>query len=222
MIHEVNLESLDRTIFELVRLKLVEKGLLPDITAYATLELYEAAKKTWGPILVEVFGVGQSKARDKKGSHRIVIDRKGLAMGTLGGNTTYHEENADYLEGEDFKRFTKKRRPENTFNVNYEIRIITNSTSVDRKLSDVMYSSLGTHRFTKLIEGEVFGTKSALIVYNGDVDVSSTDFIERLFMYMYSDVWLDSTSETLSTSIAPLLEITIKVGDEVTTVVDEE
>jgi len=223
---EVNLESLDRTIFELLRLRLVAIGYLPDITLFSTLAEYEAEKKAWeadpSKTLVEVFGVGPSKARNRKESHRILIDRKKSSVGSLGGNTIHYTENAEELPDEDFKRFTKRRRPENTFNVHYEIRIITDSARVDRKLSDVIYSGLGTKRATKLFEGNDFGDKLALLVYDDDVDVSSTDFIERMYQYSFMDVWLDSTSEVLSDNIAPILEITMEINDEVQEIVKPE
>lgn len=209
---EVNFTELDRTVYELIRLKLVASDLLPDITLYATAVAYESAKIAHvaaGKKLVEVFGVGSSEARDKKASHRIVVDRKATSTGTLGGGTPYYVPIA-VAEGED-PRFQKKIRPEMSSNVNYEVRLITNSTEMDRLCSQLIYASLGIRRHTKLLTGGVLGSKMGLIVFGGETNVSSTDFTERLFQYGFPDVWLDVTSYD-DREVASLTSIKFSLG----------
>lgn len=209
---EINYTELDRTLFELIRRRLVVLDLLPDVTLYTTAEAFSAAKTahtTAGKTLVEVFGTGSTASRDRKESHRIVINRKGTAEGTIGGRTVYYEPKE--VEVGEPARFNKKRRPEETVMVNYEIRLVTNSTEVERKCSSAIFSALGIKRYVQMFNGNTFTNKSALLIFKGDAEVNSTDFIERLYMFGYLEIWLDNTSEDLG-EVAALTDIQVSIG----------
>lgn len=108
-------------------------------------------------------------------------------------------------------RFKKKVRPDASSTVTYEVRLITNSTVMDRTCTEAIYGSLGMRRYTKLLTGVELGNKTALLVYGGDTNVSSTDFTEKLFIYSYPDVWLSATGY-VEREVSAMTSVTFSVG----------
>lgn len=217
MINIISLEILDRTIYEHLRLELVKRGYLPDILAFGTKEEYNAAKEvinnTDGIYLVDIYGLGASDSRDKKHAHSIIVNRKPIIPSSLGGGTTYYTPN---MNGEEIENYTKGKYPERSADVGYEIRIITNSVKLDRILTDIIFKALGWSRDIHTMEkdSDDMGIKTVSCVFDGDVNVTSTDFIEKIYNYTLKDVWLDSTAVTYEGTIPVLKHINIDVKEQ--------
>jgi len=224
MINIISLETLDRTIYEHLRRELVKRGHLPDITTFNSKETYKTAKNTikgtTGKYLIEIFGLGASESRDKKQSHSIIINRKPIVPSELGGGTEYFTPNKN---GEVIESYTKGKYPERSADVGYEVRIITNTVKVDRIITDVIFKALGwSKNIATIVDGSHnLDTKTVQCVFTGDVNVTSTDFIEKIYNYTLKEVWLDSTAEVYEGTIPVLKHIDIKVkelpsGDDIT------
>ena len=210
MIYTYKLEEIDRTLFELIRLKLVKYGLLPDITQYTSLQDYKSAKdaiESSGKEVVEIRGVGTAEARDTKLSHEIIIDRKGASVGVLGGYPA-----TQFVEDTENGTLSKQYLPDATNNIEYEIRVISNSIKYERILSQLIYQTLGIRKYHKVVENyNSFLDKEFFMTYNGDIDVTSTQTKERLFRYMVNDVWIgsdDIESLLIRDNIVPLTSVT--------------
>ena len=120
MIQVVTLEEIDRTIYELIRKRLVADGYLPDIANYRTEKDYIEAKKqieAQKGFVIELHGVGTPEARDERIICEITIDRKQIEAGMLGGETP------QFKKDQNTGKFTKEKIPAICSDVRYEIRV---------------------------------------------------------------------------------------------------
>lgn len=186
----MTLEDVDRTIYELIRLKVVAAGLLPDITNYATAQDYNDAKEALAATtkynqIVEVIGVGAMNARDEKRTCRIVIDRKSIVQGEIGSyGVTEFDRNVDG------QTFTKSRRDSTTYDLQYDIRCISNSAHYDRILNGIVLQTFSLVSYQSIVDGTGFGEDQLLITQVDSRNVTSSDLLEYLYTYQASDVYL--------------------------------
>ena len=192
MIESITYEELDRTLFEHVRLSLVELGHLPDIVTFVGDPTgYATAKVALGSNLIEIHGVGYGDTRDDKKPNEIVIDRSGAKNGSIGASPAYQFE--AYDAGSGSIKYRKYELPDGSRDVDYTIRTITNRASTERIMTEILYGVFGQNRYIQVFNGDltVKGTQKLFIVSNGDVNVSTIDFMERLHSFIATDVWLD-------------------------------
>lgn len=212
MISIFSLTNIDRTIYENIRLVLVSLGHLPDITQFNNTTQYQAAKqviKGSAKALINIHGTGVAESRDKKQSHTIIINRKVITPTNIGGGTEHFEANKN--NAGETSSFTKKKYPQKSTNISYEVRIITNSMKIERLLTGIIFSSLGYHKSLKVMDGNSLGLKTVQCIFGGTVNVTSTDFTERIFNYNLVDVWLDDTEEVLNTEVPILTDIELNI-----------
>ena len=147
----MTLETLDRTIFEFIRLAVVESGYLPDWRSYSGTNsekqlAYNNDKQTIrdsGKEIIEVFGVGTGEDRYRDDYNRIVIDRASIDMGVGMGGFTYTS---------DGNSFIKTENPSNLSDVYYEIRTYSGSTKYDRILLELLMSKIGFNLYTNGVD----------------------------------------------------------------------
>lgn len=212
-------ENVDRTLFELLRKGVVAAGYLPDVSLFAgNPNGYKAAKLALqnslpDKQLIEVFGVGSAEARDEKIVNKIVINRKREKQGTMGGFPSMRF--TEYKNGLGQNRFKKEFLPAYCKDVEYEIRFITNSTKYERVLSNIMDTVLGLRAYSKIYDntGAQIPDEEILIEQTGDLDVSSTKLVERLFMYTVPDVWLQE-NKLIQDNIVPMTTVSLGVTPE--------
>lgn len=85
----IMLKDIDRTLFEILRLAVVNAGMYPDITKYTNRKDFEAAKdalRASGVELVEPVGVGSWPSKDERTSCKIVLIRRRIDKGGLNGS----------------------------------------------------------------------------------------------------------------------------------------
>lgn len=202
----LSLETIDRTIFELLRTGCVSYGILPDwrVMVGTTLQdkqaAYESAKTTIRTTkeIVEVFGIGSAESRDAKLINRITMARKSTKMGNVGASGVVG------FEKRPDGNFNKFKYPDSTVNIAYEIRTISKKTQYERIMSNIVSSRLGRRTALKSVDSNWhFTGEDFLIEFAGAVNVSSTDFIEWIFNYNVLDVWLDDSY--LGEKIVPAL-----------------
>src|SRR5690606_2016746 len=145
-------ENLDRTLYEYTRLKIVELGYLPDITNYNTNEEYLAAKIALSKTLkynqlIEVFGVGAPESRDEKIPNKITINRKEIFDGSFG---TFGAVSFELNQGNE--SYTKYKNPPRCKNIEYDIRIISNSAFYDRIMHSIILNVFNDISFKPALE----------------------------------------------------------------------
>lgn len=85
----ISLKDIDRTLFEILRLAVVNAGMYPDITKYKSRKDFEAAKESMrssGIELVEPVGVGAWPSKDERTSSKLVLIRRRINKGGLTGS----------------------------------------------------------------------------------------------------------------------------------------
>jgi hypothetical protein len=192
----INLETLDRTIFELIRLKLVALGNLPNWRGLSgTLAqkqvAYEAAKaaiRASGKEVIDLYSTGSTYSREDLSKSKIVINRKNIGFGDIGANgTVAHTQ----LNGTTYE---EQPMPDSSTHVRYEIRCISDKSTYERVIYGAIQSALGMRRMTNACDwanGWKFDLEPILIVHSGYVDVSGgSELMEYLFTYEVKDVWL--------------------------------
>lgn len=202
-------EQLDRTIYEHIRRELVTAGVLPD-RKLLTAKQYAIAKqalKTAGN-LIDVFGSGSSEARDRKEVDRITILRKNTQRGSLGSKGVFYFEAQKDVD-DNIVGYTKTKPPTGNKNVIYEIRIIAVTAKSERIMITAVNDALGYGDYINIVDPitlEGIEDKMEFLAIAGDVDVSTTDFMERLITYQFTEVWVDA-SKVISTTVKPILEV---------------
>lgn len=215
----ISLESVDRTIYEHIRLELVRRGFLPNKWDFQNdKDGYEAAREVIkndpNKFLIDVFGTGASESRDKKHSHSLVVNRIGISPSDLGGGSEFYKPNTN--DQDEVENFTKGKYPDTASNLNYEVRVITNSIKAERIIFSVLTKALGyTKELATVTSGSnTLSSNTVTCKFEGTVDVTSTDFIELIYRYNLKDVWLEEGVTEYEGTIAVLKNIKIKVGDD--------
>lgn len=209
------LENIDRLFFEHLRLKIVSAGYLPDIAAYGSVEAYNAARVTLFNslqlqklTLVDLFGTGTWENKGEKTDSKITIERRGINSGKTGffGGFQYMPV---FDEADSTKQvgFTKKKMPEGTANIEYEIRYVTSTVKMERILIGLIHSVFGmsTKELPGVKEDGSFLDETATIISNGMVDVKNDEFIEGFMRYTAQEVYLENGDETDDETIIPML-----------------
>lgn len=210
MINTVSLEELDRTLFEIIRKRIVELGYLPDINDFTKPQDYKRAKQVIidsKGFCIDLHGVGTPAARGEVLVCDITIDRMDIEAGTLGGSpSTQYRKKVDGF-------YQKERTVAMSSNVDYEIRVVTNAVATERIILGMMYD-LFNHRAYYPV-ADMYRTEDddrfLLFMSGGEQDVSSTDVRERLLKYTVSDVWLGSNKIILD-NIPPMTSVDPFIG----------
>lgn len=228
----ITLTTLDRTIFELIRLKTVAFGYLPDWRSISGVSLadkqnnYEVAKiaiRDDNKQIIEVFSVSGQKAKESKSLCKIVIDRKGLSQGNLGafGIRTFVENQSG--------NFDLYQLPHKSMDVNYEIRLLANKVEYERIMEGIIFETFLYSPIFRAVDwanGWTFTKELIEIEVNGSSDLSDEDFVEKLITLTVKDVWLSGLeTQEIIRSAVPLTTVEFStfvagVETETTTVTD--
>ena len=135
----LNLDDIDKTIFELIRKELVSLGLLPDSLTSVDYDLDKANLKAILPNgSIEVFGVSSWQNRDMKMLSRFVIDRTEIKKGQIGGGGIIEDRHTE--NGQDVIRVYKLSSSKN---ITYEIRFSTDSQEYELLSNSIISSTFG-------------------------------------------------------------------------------
>lgn len=218
-------ETVERTIFEMLRLAVVAAGLLPDATLFTTIPAYEAAKAALaltlpGKVVTEVYGVGMPYARNEIVPNRIYIDPNSRERGTLAGfSSTYYEKQVDTT-------FNQYEYPDFTEDLSYSIRVITGSVDNKRRLAALVTNTLGLRRYHPSIKDDSTLTGERFLVERtGVIEVGDVKFFEEMFIYSVSDLWLQDfkllrTNIPELKSVQPAIAVQPKANNLPTSTID--
>lgn len=139
-------EAVERSLFEALRLVLVEYGYLPDVTSFpynATGQAdYDAAKKAISEdsnygFCIELFGVGSQESKFLKRVPRIVIVKRRLAPSVeIGANSS------PYYVLNDEGKYDKLKGPNTVVDAYYDLIFSNESAKQDRVMNAIMFQAL--------------------------------------------------------------------------------
>lgn len=184
-----DLAQIDRAFEFYLRQAVVEAGYWPDPALYvgqprAVYDAAIAAIKNSGKEPIEIFGTGAAGTRGKLTGNRVLIKRLGNRTGDIGlGSRTYFEKKQD-------NNFRQMRSSETTEDIEYEVRFVCDDTALDRILSTLTQKAFGNRKWLNGINPDLTKTENGFMVVKlgGPVDLSGTDYIERLWRYNVKDV----------------------------------
>jgi len=216
-------ERVERSIYERIRLELVDKGYLPDITLYNSntalnqtdWEAAMATIRTTMGFCIELFGAGSYEKNDDKKVPRIVIDSGFFSEGTLGGDqTTYFQLADDNLSYEAYKR------PPQASQLDLNIHVVASSTKEIRIVQAVLGLALQTRGYLPLyteIPNEIQETGNFFYKRAGVADLPQTEegVLEKIFRYVIDDVYEVEPIALPSASIITEITLDIDPGDPV-------
>ncbi len=206
----MSLEAVDRGFTELLRREVVRKGYLPDVTLYATATDYAQAKGLLqeslpDKTLIEVFGVGTAQSRQEKTACKITVDRKSLdaSQYVIADRIVYRWDSA-------LQKYRKIKCPGAFYDIDYEIRTVSNTTKFDRIMSNLVLSVLHQNTYIQYF-GEGFTSKDVFAIdFLGCVDISPNEqWLERIYRYKAKAIAIDEETEVAQ--VPPLLEVNVDI-----------
>lgn len=206
----LNIDDIDKTIYELIRKELVSLGLLPDILTSINYNLDKQALKESLPNgIIEVFGVSSWQNRDMKTLSRFVIDRTSILGGDIGGGGIVEE-----IIVNNGNEIINSYRLPSSRNLTYEIRFSTDSQAYEL-LSNKIISSVFGQGLNKSCLSDREGTVELFFnpIVKGSYNVSSYDFYERVFTIEVKNVIIENDVIQLSETNVPIKSIGFKVKD---------
>ena len=205
-------EIVDRSIYEAIRLVLVEHGYLPDISLFpntpAGVSAWETAISTivaTKGFAIELFGAGSSDAKYSKRVPRIVYFPKRIKPGDLGGNM------GKYYELDANNNYKALSQPPSITNYGFEISLVAKNSKQLRVMDSVMSVVLSRRGYIKLYND---ATQEFFVIQNGYREYPDTDYglLEYIYSYEAQDLW--DRLEISPTPISPLKEISVEVRGE--------
>lgn len=203
------IEDVERSLFESIRLILVEHGYLPDITQFTD---DDAGVLAWNTAIqtviankgfcIELFGSSSSQKKYEKKIPRMVILPKRFIPGDLGsGPEALYEPTLD-------NKFTKLRQADRTSEYQYEIALISNSAKQDRIMHSVLkvaIPSRGYVNFYKPYDPQEFFVEQ--YSYRESPDTTS-GINEKFYMYRAPDIF-ERGEQSTGEIITPINTINI-------------
>ncbi len=196
----MTITQIDRGIYETIRESLISFGLLVDIRNYVAgqEEQYKEDKKTLNVSLkttnktiIEIFGVGSSQDRGEKNISRITIDRKHIQDGSFGvGSAKVYEK---YTNNQNEEKYRKLGFPsQKAKSISYDIRIITNSITMERVMLDFLNILFKDFAMIKTrLDGNIEGESFELIKQDTISIPTKQDWVEWLFTFKTSDIFIN-------------------------------
>lgn len=202
------LAQIDRGIFEILRVALVQSGFLPDILVHTTQNAYQIALqaiKTSGKIPVNLYGVGSWNAKEKLKFNTIIIERKERnlsALGYRGIPITTQKSTGEYQT---------QKLPYETAELKYNITLICEDVQNERLLQSLIMQTFDSFTEIKGVNDNGSFTENTFLFFNENIiNTSTADMIEIQFRFKTSELILIDL-KTLDNNVAPLQNINIDI-----------
>lgn len=204
-------EIIERSLFERIRLELVDKGYLPDITAYPDNSI------GWGQwaididsiatnigFAIELFNAGNNQSLGEKKIPRIVIVTGNFLPGALGGDPQRYFE--DQGPGQPYKALI---RPPQTTDFYINFHLVANSIAQMRILNSILALSVQRRGYVPWYNDPAKTFFSRYLNYYNNPD---PDFglMEHIYAYEIPDCWETEDIELYDT--AKINEITLNIN----------
>lgn len=217
-------EEIERSIFERIRLELVDKGYSPDITTMNTgsaadQQTYNTALKLIKDTLgfsIELFGSGSYQKNQDKKVPRIVIDKGIFIEGELGGDQTRMFQLND--AGTEFDALI---RPSQTSDLYISIHLVANTTEQIRICQGILSLALQVRGYLPLYNltpNEIIPTGNFFYQKVGFSDLPNLEegVVEHVFKYKISDVYEIDCIVDGAASLITDLSLTTDINNPIT------
>lgn len=181
-------ELIERSLFERIRLELIDKGYLPDITSYqnnqAGLTQWNAdlvtIKNTKG-FAIEVFTESSNFKKGIKKVPRIVLKNNGSLPGALGGDPSRFFTDTGY-------NYQAKVTPPQTVEFYMNFHLVSDTVIQERVLTALLALVIPRRGYIPWYNDN---TKSFFVRFlnSFDLDDNDTGILERVYAYEVPDVW---------------------------------
>lgn len=198
---------IERSLFETIRLELVDKGYLPDITLYtndqAGYDAYNAAVTAISGFAIELFSEGANTAKGIKKVPRIVINTGNFLPGALGGDPQRFFED----QGTNYKALVT---PPQTVDFYINFHLVSNTVEQERVLNAILALAIPRRGYIPWYSDV---TKRFFARYLNYYDTDNIDkgIIEKVYAYEIPDMWDMEDRETYAI-IAKMSEITLNTN----------
>ena len=203
------IEVVEKSIFESIRLVLVEHGYLPDITAFSDntsgKALYQQAIDAIvvsKGFAIELFGNSSSQKKYEKKIPRIVIFPKRIIPGDIGGGP----EPVFTFNG---STYTKAKQAPRTSTYEFEIGLTSNSAQQDRLLHSILAVSVPNRGYIKFYNDPLYDFY--VEQYSFRESPSTQEGInDKFYMFKALDLYIDE-GQIISTTIVPINTISVEI-----------
>jgi len=192
--NRVTLQEVANGIYEVLRLELVKRGLLPDFPSYPDAAAYLTAKaalrvtlQAAGKNLIEVVNTGSPEEREGTTVNTFYINKKEQNPGSIGGGKFSME---DYIDPVDEKRkFQKVRQPSRTKDINYEVRFKAEDQETENVMEEILGLVLGERQYLKTYAADGTDAGSFFIfMYRGTLDMTDGRKLDKRAQYTAIDL----------------------------------
>ena len=183
---KLTLKQIENGISEAIRLRIVAAGYIPDVTAYATNELYQAARdtiKNSGKEIIECFIGGSYKSNEDVKNNDIIISRSDKSPAKTGTIPTLQ-----YEKVEGVPEYTKKKTTEGFFDLTYKVTYICYNENYADIIETIIHEALGVRRILNALNDDATVAGTFRFEYKNFVDLSSKDFIERAYYFKSTNI----------------------------------
>lgn len=203
-------QRVERTLFELLRQRIVVEGYLPDITnaiRYPTIvgQFTELAQSNWDNDIkdlvtaknwvIEIFGTSSANSKSLKKAPRIVIVPKRIMPGDIGMGPGF-----SYLQLGTTDQFSKTPFPDESADMQFDIHLITCSQEQSRFCNALLAVVFGQKRYQQFFDNP---NERFFMHHYNYYDVSDTNdgIEENVYSYEIKDLFLFDTSSITVTAI---------------------
>lgn len=202
-------ELIENSLFEVLRLELVDKLFLPDITLYTN---DAAGQLSWetdlktiadGGTAIEVISETANDKLDVKKAPRIVMSSGSFLPGALGGDPAkYFVDNGG--------SFSALVTPDQVTNFYINFHLLSNNTKDERLLNAILALCIPKRGYVPFWSDatERFFVKY-LNYYDGPGNIDGA--IEKIYAYEIQDVW-DREDIEIDAVVAKMTEITLNIN----------
>lgn len=206
-------EIIERSIFEIIRLEIVDKGYLPDIADTGTYPDTDSGHAQWETDInaivaskgfaIELFGAGNSQAKGTKKVPRMVIESGNFLPGALGGDPRRYFSD----QGGDYQALVT---PLQTVDFYLNFCLVSNTAAQSRILNAILALTIKRRGYIPWYSD---GVKTFFARYLNYYDRNDEDkgIIEHVYAYEIPDAW-DHEDVEVYASIAKLNELTFNIN----------
>jgi len=208
-------EIIERSLFEVIRQEIVDKGYLPDVSDTVTYTDDQAGWDKWKADIntivsskdfaIELFSTGSNEAKGVKKVPRIVLEAGNFLPGALGGDPRRY-----FVDGG--PNWNAKITPPQTTDFYINFCIVGNTTAQARILNSILALSVPRRGYIPWYND---ATKSFFARFLNYYDRTNEDegIIEHVYAYEIPDAWdQDERDDPLYPTIAKISEITLNTN----------
>lgn len=217
-------EALERSVFHIIRKKIVELGYLPDINNYDVenndIEVAKLATEQYKTALttiknnkgfaIEIFNYANNQSYGTKKVPRIVVRTEAFLQGQLGADTTAKYEKND--EGVYIKKQSTSLLSDYYFN----LYLVCNNVKQMRILHQIMVTSLPRRGYIPWYNKDFQHSSNLLVRYISTTDYSwdAEGIIEKVYRYEIPDAHEVEDYQLTTEEISPIKDIILEKDKE--------